>query len=67
MAIAVRGRNFTRDTISRFFVKIMPKDEYDKHTKKSYVDQLAALSNSAEEHEIGVTNSDRGIENAYHE
>jgi hypothetical protein len=42
---AVKGKYFSRDTISRFFVKVIPKSEYDKYTKNSFIDQLADLSN----------------------
>jgi hypothetical protein len=56
LSYAVRNKNFSRDTISRFFVKIIPKDEYDKFTKNDYIDQLTALSNLAVEHKIGVNN-----------
>jgi hypothetical protein len=45
IAYAVWGKNFSRDTIARFFPKVMPGDEYDKYTKNDYIDQLHTLSN----------------------
>lgn len=45
LAIAVKGRGFTIQTISRFFTKIMPLDDYDKNDRTLLVKQLALLSN----------------------
>lgn len=49
MANAVKGQNFTKDMISRWFTKLVPKDEYAKKDKKSLIDQLVAHSKCAEE------------------
>lgn len=46
---AVRGQNFTKNMIGRWFTKLVPKDEYAKKDKKSLIDQLVAHSKCAED------------------
>lgn len=46
---AVKGQNFTKDMIGRWFTKLVPKDEYAKKDKKSLIDQLVAHSKYVED------------------
>jgi hypothetical protein len=43
---AVIGRNFSKQTISRYFNKLVNKNDYDKKDKKEIVRQLCELSKS---------------------
>ncbi|MCF7843523.1 hypothetical protein K9M47_01350 [Candidatus Gracilibacteria bacterium] len=45
LAMAVKGKGFTTQTISRFFTKIMPLGDYDKNDRPLLVKHLALLSN----------------------
>ncbi|MCB9806150.1 hypothetical protein H6775_03265 [Candidatus Nomurabacteria bacterium] len=43
---AVKGQGFSRDSISRNFVKLVYRDDYLKKDKKQLIDHLENLSNS---------------------
>jgi len=46
---AVKNQRFSRKTISFWFSKLVPKDDYDIQTRKSLLNNLWVLTNSAEE------------------
>ncbi len=46
---AVKDQGFNRGTISRWFKKLVGKDDYDRSDKKSLIDQLARASNPLED------------------
>lgn len=45
-ARAVNGQQFSRDTISRNFLKFVDKSDYDKKDKNQIIDYLTTLSYS---------------------
>lgn len=47
-AEAVEGRNFSRQTIARYFNKLVDKDDYDSKDKKELLQQLFELSQGSE-------------------
>lgn len=49
---AVKGRGYTRDTISRNFTELIPKDEYANRDRETLIDHLMAHTQDvgAEEH-----------------
>lgn len=49
LAMAIRGRGFTKKTISRWFQKLVEKDDYSQGDKKSILKHLELFSNPAEE------------------
>jgi hypothetical protein len=61
LAEGIKNKRFTRETISRFFVQIMPKDEYDKYTKKDLINHLYILSNPIEDDKIGANLIDKQL------
>jgi len=48
-ARAVNGQKFSRVTISLWFNKLIPKEDYSSSEKKDLIRQLVFLSNGAEE------------------
>lgn len=48
-ARAVKGRRFSKDAISRWFTKLVEKDDYDKRDRKQLIAHLAKLSNPLED------------------
>ena len=51
-ARAVKGQGFSKDMISRWFNKLVEKDDYDKKDKKALIQHLVNLSKTSEEHRI---------------
>lgn len=49
---AVKYRKFSRDKISRNFIKLVDKSDYIHEDKNTLIDYLHYLSNRSEEHEI---------------
>lgn len=49
---AVKGQNFTKNMISRWFTKLVSEDEYGKGNKKSLIGQLVAHTKCAEDNKI---------------
>ena len=48
-AEAVKNQHFNRQAISRWFSKLVEKDDYSKSDKKQILNHLEDLSNSAED------------------
>lgn len=48
-AEAVKGQNFSKQTIHRWFLKLVDKNDYDKKDKRSILTQLEELSKPAED------------------
>lgn len=48
-AEAVRGRKFSRQTIHRWFRKLVDKSDYDKKERKTLLANLSELSNAVED------------------
>lgn len=46
----VKGQKYTKDTISRWFEKLVEKDDYSKEDKKHLMDNLLKLTNWPEDH-----------------
>ncbi len=46
---AVKQQRFSRDMISRWFNKLVEKDDYDSKDKRKLIQQLWKLSNDAED------------------
>ena len=46
---AVKGQNFRKQCIHRWFIKLVDKNDYDKKDKKSILAQLEELSNPLED------------------
>lgn len=49
-ARTIKNQRFSKDMISRWFNKLVPKDDYDIADKKSLIEGLVKLSEGAEEH-----------------
>ena len=49
LARASKNQRFSKDMISRWFNKLVPKDDYDSADKKSLIESLAKLSERSEE------------------
>ena len=47
---AIKGQNFSDQTMRHWFNKLVDKDDYDKNDKKALLSFLDGLTNSAEEH-----------------
>ena len=47
-AEAMEGRKFSRQTIARYFNKLVDKDDYDSKDKKELLQQLFELSQGSE-------------------
>lgn len=46
----VKGQHYTKNTISRWFEKLVEKDDYSKEDKKHLMDNLLKLTNWPEDH-----------------
>lgn len=46
---AVKGQNFSKDIISRWFTKLVPEDEYGKENREDLIRQLVKRSKDAED------------------
>lgn len=49
---AVRGQNFTKGMIARWFNKLVEKDDYDPADKKALISHLFFLSSGSEDDKI---------------
>lgn len=57
---AVKGRGYTRDTISRNFTELIPKDDYASRDREALIDHLVEQTKPAEEQSFeGVKNVPR--------
>lgn len=45
--LAIRGRNFSRQSIARNFNKVVEKDDYQKSDKRAIISHLHKLSKSS--------------------
>jgi len=50
LAMAIRGQGFTKKTISRWFQKLVDKDDYFQGDKKSILKHLELFTNPSEDH-----------------
>jgi len=46
---AVRGQGFTKDAISRWFNKLVDKDDYSNSDKKELLQHIISLTNEPED------------------
>lgn len=51
-AEAIKGQKFTKPMISRWFSKLVEKDDYLKNDKKQILEQLEDLSNPIEDTQL---------------
>ncbi len=49
---AIKGQNFSKDKISRWFNILVEKNDYNKKDKKVLIQNLVNLTNSPEGHRI---------------
>ncbi len=54
---AVRGENFSRNSIIKNFKKLMPEGEYEKSDTKELVDNLEKATNESEDCKNGPKSS----------
>ncbi len=53
---STRSRGFTRDSITRMFTKLIPKEEYAKNERKGLIQYLYTQSNSLVDNKLEVKN-----------
>lgn len=63
LAIAVSGKGFNQDSITRAFTKLVPKDEYVNSERRALIKHLTNLSNSTEDDKIMAKNEREHILN----
>lgn len=51
-AKAIRNQNFSKEMISRWFAKLVPKEDYDQRDKKQLMGHLTNLSSGAEDNAL---------------
>lgn len=51
LAKTVKGQNYSKGTISKWFPELVNSEEYDKADKIRLINNLWTISNIAEEHE----------------
>lgn len=61
LAMVIKDRKFTQDTITRAFTKLVPKSEYAISERRSIIKYLTNLSNPLEDNKIIVKNKLCGI------
>lgn len=49
-AQAISGQGFSENNLSRWFNKLVEKDDYDKKDRKQIIKNLVLLSKPSEEH-----------------
>lgn len=52
----IKHKQFSKDTISRWFNKIVEKADYDRKDKRKLVQYLCKFSNTPEEHTFKANN-----------